>query len=406
MMTAGTSTTPSAGSSGVRRSFLKAFFTALFCIFLNIIGSTLSQKLDSVIFLDLVGTAIGTFIYGPIFGIFVGLSTNLLGEFIFGWDFYALFSVIQIACALIWGLTPRLFRGRNCSYPFRDHGDYKFSAYAHKAISISILALLSNFVASLYTGFIVWNFSDQIMCGSAQFSMIPAGSRSICSMSALIFGDGNFTFDYVALKVSLSAFLLRAADHFIAISIAVLIISHNLPRRRYKLEGEFGRVLITLRRGFGIAILITCALLLGARYIDMFVNSGFNTDAILIDLAILVTVAVIIGVIFYIQNWRFVRHYHNGIDAFIMQESEDSTSVERSFEDILKLVVLVAGLAHFWILSSCGKLEFQSGIVPICDAADTGQFQYSGIVGLAFSITVIRYLFLSASRLFQGSLRS
>jgi energy-coupling factor transport system substrate-specific component len=102
--------------------FSRAVFIIAVCVALNLIGVLISRELESILFLDLVGTAIASLIYGPIHGALVGFISNGIGEYL-GFKYYFLFALVQAISAAAWGIIPRLSKGYLCTDFFNDRGD-------------------------------------------------------------------------------------------------------------------------------------------------------------------------------------------------------------------------------------------------------------------------------------------
>lgn len=86
-----------------------ALLLCLGCVAINLFGRWLVDVLDIPLYLDMVGTAVTAIILGPWWGAGVGLSTNLLGVGISGYDSIP-FAVVNVAGALVWGYGVRRFR--------------------------------------------------------------------------------------------------------------------------------------------------------------------------------------------------------------------------------------------------------------------------------------------------------
>jgi|TARA_Y100000815_G_C13303859_1_gene485675 energy-coupling factor transport system substrate-specific component len=86
-----------------------ALLLCLGCVAVNLFGRWLVDVLDIPLYLDMVGTAVAAIILGPWWGAGVGLSTNLLGVGISGYDSIP-FAIVNVAGALVWGYGVRRFR--------------------------------------------------------------------------------------------------------------------------------------------------------------------------------------------------------------------------------------------------------------------------------------------------------
>ncbi len=86
-----------------------ALLLCLGCLAINLFGRWLVDVLEIPLYLDMVGTAVTAIILGPWWGAGVGLSSNLLGVGISGYDSIP-FAVVNVAGALVWGYGVRRFR--------------------------------------------------------------------------------------------------------------------------------------------------------------------------------------------------------------------------------------------------------------------------------------------------------
>ncbi|KTR82250.1 hypothetical protein NS220_19055, partial [Microbacterium testaceum] len=82
--------------------------TILGCLVLNLAGLVVVQELHLPIYLDMAGTAVTAIVFGPWYGVAVGMMTNLLG-FVVGAPGAAPFALVNVAGALVWGYGIRRF---------------------------------------------------------------------------------------------------------------------------------------------------------------------------------------------------------------------------------------------------------------------------------------------------------
>ncbi|WZH35329.1 MAG: hypothetical protein PIR02_11120 [Microbacterium enclense] len=82
--------------------------TILGCLLLNFAGLVLVQHLHLPLYLDMAGTAVAAIVFGPWYGVAVGLATNLLG-FAVGAPGAAPFALVNAVGALVWGYGVRRF---------------------------------------------------------------------------------------------------------------------------------------------------------------------------------------------------------------------------------------------------------------------------------------------------------
>lgn len=79
------------------------------CLLLNLLGRTLIDFVQLPLYLDMVGTAVAAVVAGPWWGVGVGVTTNLLGVPLSGWE-SAPFALVNVAGALVWGYGVRRYR--------------------------------------------------------------------------------------------------------------------------------------------------------------------------------------------------------------------------------------------------------------------------------------------------------
>jgi len=82
--------------------------TILGCLVLNLLGLVVVQQLHLPLYLDMAGTAVVAIVFGPWYGVAVGLMTNLLG-FVVGVPGAAPFALVNVVGALVWGYGVRRF---------------------------------------------------------------------------------------------------------------------------------------------------------------------------------------------------------------------------------------------------------------------------------------------------------
>lgn len=72
------------------------------CVGVNLFGNAVTDKFHWLIWLDMAGTAVASFVFGPWHGALVGLLTNGLGTLAGNWTNFP-FALVNIAGALVWG---------------------------------------------------------------------------------------------------------------------------------------------------------------------------------------------------------------------------------------------------------------------------------------------------------------
>ncbi|MDJ1114137.1 ECF transporter S component [Microbacterium sp. LX3-4] len=75
-------------------------------VFMNLFGSAVASKLQLPLFLDMAGTALAAFVFGPWHGVAVAIATNALNTVISSPETIA-FALVNVAGALVWGYGMR-----------------------------------------------------------------------------------------------------------------------------------------------------------------------------------------------------------------------------------------------------------------------------------------------------------
>lgn len=370
----------------------KALLVVVCCVALNLLGVALSRRLDNILFLDLTGTAIASLIYGPIHGALVGFISNGIGEML-GIKYYFLFAFVQATSAAVWGITPRLLQGKGCTDFFNDGVADPTYRYPRLFCGFIWVSLVSHVLACLAIAFLMVIYGRDLSCEVAAASAQSPG-KVLCDFADALFSGDRDGFPAFA-RIASAKFLLGWPDQLIALSMGVLLVANLLPGRRYKMDSPFGRTLVTQRRSGAVLFTIAFVVLSLYRVYFAYYHVGPDT-AVLFDLfAFFVYTNVILAVIVF-TNYEFDR-YVTHIQAHIYPAI--NADLERAYEDCLKLGAVLAVIIFVAVKLNCTTTACaQLGLLvnPIF-----GDNKITGLVGVVFVITFIRYLSLITARSFR-----
>lgn len=95
---------------GVAGSLIRTLLFIAFGIILNLVGYFFATQTSAPIYFDTTGTALTSLVFGPFPGAVTGVLSNVIGEYGFGAENYAAYSLVQVFLAMVWGMLPRLSR--------------------------------------------------------------------------------------------------------------------------------------------------------------------------------------------------------------------------------------------------------------------------------------------------------
>lgn len=368
-------------------------------VIINMLGGFITRSVDSIIFIDLIGTAILSFMYGPIYGAVTGLISNLASEYLLGLDLFFTFALVQVFCALVWGAVPRVLDGRWYLDVFRPDkkqlNSSKGYGYKELIMSVMFLSLLSHSMASVVVGVLVHLNAGEIKCGFEEFEAVHKGAINICQMSSLLFGETGYKFDGIWYKVAAGAFILRWADHLIAVSVALIVISSFFPEKRFKMVSVMGSISVVQKPFHGKIFLLICIMMLAYRISHIWDN--YDTTEIYVE--IFMNIVFVIGLILF---WMKKKLDMMGCEKFEIKESiymERNANVEKVFDDLLKVSVVIAVCSFLYINNECSQVKINNEL-KLCDAEISDE-HLRGIMGITFLIAAIRYITLIIVRSFH-----
>jgi hypothetical protein len=358
----------------------------LLCVALNLAGAYVCRTANSILFLDLVGTALASLIYGPIHGALVGLLTNGIAEF--GQRHYFLFAVVQVVAAGTWGLAPRLLKGAWCIDFFmddlNDDGTRQHQyGYAKLIWGLIWLSLLSHLLASLTIAFLMLIEPTLSCVELARSQDANSPNLALCQTARLIFAEDGFSFAHPLWELAVAKAVLAWPDHLIALAFAVLMVPSFLPDRRHKMTGPFDYTPGTWK-----VILITALAFVGLSLIRVY--RGFHSElATITDLLpwflytlVLLTTLLLASGKYEMLEQDLRQHVYTRINP----------DLEHAFEDALRLGVVYSTVIFVVINSLCGSEACQ----PFYPSTLRDKFE--GALGVIFLITFFRYISLILAR--------
>jgi hypothetical protein len=341
-----------------------------------------------------MGTAVASLIYGPLHGALVGFLSNFICDYFLGLQYYALFSIVQAVSAGAWGITPRLLKGSlgtdffNDGAKTSDTGTRKYE-YPHLFFGLMWVSFLSNILATLTVSCVIAAHERHLACNSILMSggvVLNKPNSMLCDATKLLFSEPSYDFKSAFLELSATKILLGWPDHLIALSVAVLLVAYLLPTRRYKMAGMFGLTLVTQRRETAIYFLVAFMLitLLSIGY------SSFTSgeEGLFWDILSVTVYTNIMLVLVSSSRYSFDTFNDDYMKHLFL---DVNPTLERAYEDSLKLITVISVINFWFIKSSCvGSNCTMLGSLSNVNGGD----KITGFLGLVFIITFIRYLSL------------
>jgi hypothetical protein len=373
--------------------FSRAVFIIAVCVALNLVGVLISREVESILFLDLVGTAIASLIYGPIHGALVGFISNGIGEYL-GFKYYFLFALVQAISAAAWGIIPRLSKGYFCTDFFNDGRDKAEIKYDYPRLFWGLIwvSFVSNVLASLTIAFLMSAYNQYLSCEAAVVIAreVPNFPGIIlCDAARLLFSEPGYHLKHPFWEIAVAKAALGWPDHLVALSVAVLVVAYLLPGRRYMMTGMFGQTFVTQRRGLATAFAIIFVVL--SLYRIWFAFGLGEGTGVVWDLFVLVAYTNVMLLVFIYSPYEFDAFQQNYTQHIFDGVNND---LERAYEDSLKLVTVLSVIIFWFIKSHCLTDECTTSSLFNRSGGD----KITGFLGVVFVITFIRYLSLITAR--------
>ena len=384
-------------SAELRKSFFRCVSIIAICVALNCVGGYFSRKVGSILFLDLIGTAIASLTYGPVHGALVGYLSNAINEY-FGIQFYFLFAPVHAASAAAWGILPRLLRGRYCSDFFND-GKEAMAAngppygYAHLLFGFLWVSFVSNLLASAAIAFTLTIYPNDLSCAAAikTASTTTDPEMVLCEAARQLFSATDYNFEWPFLKITLAKALFGWPDHLIALAVAVLLVATTLKGRRYRMGGVFGLTLVTQRQQLAI---VFAAIFVGlSLYQISFAQHRGGDSAAFWQLFMLAAYTNLLLLLFLNSRYEFDAFKPDYDDHMEKYEFPGiNPDLERAFEDGLKLMTMFSILL-VWILNQ--RCPAGGACKP---SSDLFRDRVTGFLGVVVIIAFVGYVSLVVAR--------
>lgn len=375
MATAGAAVSGPARPDRPMLSVVRGLVVIAFCVGLNFAGIEATRKLDSLLFLDLVGTALASLVYGPIIGILVGFLTNGIAELFGNQEHYFLFAIVQAVSALFWGAAPRILHGRALTDFFNDDADQRHSYdYSHLFWGIIWFSLASHLLASFTIG-VLMHFDPSLSC-----SKLAEGDpdRVLCNVDATMFGAPGNDATYGIWQLTLAKALLGWPDHLLAVSFAVLMAAHLLPKRRYKMNMAFDS---------DVAIQNWIVKIVSILLFGLFVFEVAQGLAKPLQNS-LPWIVYIVGLFLALLLPGRVLSF--AVGATKECYAKINPDLEHAFEDSLRLGMVLSVIVYYVVSGICGQ-----GCTIFGSVQDD---KVTGVVGVAFIIITFRYVSIIIAR--------
>jgi len=368
-------------------SVVRGLVVIAFCVALNFAGIEATRKLDSLLFLDLVGTAIASLVYGPILGILVGFLTNAIAELFAHQPHYFLFAIVQAISALFWGLIPRLAKGAALTNFLNDdlddqkHPKHEYD-YSHLFWGLILFSFVSHLLASLTIG-VLMHFDQSLFCSVLTDPNLPAGQapdpdKVLCDLDDAIFGALNGNATYPIWQLATAKALIGWPDHLLALSFAVLMVAHFLPKRRYKMQGPCGSEMTEQTTMVRIVFFVLVGLLV------LRLLQG-------LDQPVLKFLPWIVYLVVPASVWLLPKKAKL-LAVAVPNERYGAINrdLEHAFEDSLRLGMVLSVIIYVIVSGNC------SGECKVFGSVQNDKV--TGAVGVAFIIIMFRYLSIIIAR--------
>ncbi|MBO9714005.1 hypothetical protein [Sphingomonas sp.] len=206
---------------------------------INMLGLALTQWLSwSLLFFDMIGTAVASLLGGAVAGMLVALASGALGSLLAHDPTYLVYGYVNIIGALVWAVLPRTGRPIFGCYVF-NLGDG--ATYRRAFFNIMVLGI----VAGLATSLAAWTITVFVLPASGDnlsFGANTAAGTNNRVLTAALIGITHADTGIVQkMVILLSSSITNIPDKIIATASAVLIIIS------YKTLPNYKRQKITIR---------------------------------------------------------------------------------------------------------------------------------------------------------------
>lgn len=379
----------------------------IICTFLNLIGLFGTEEIGwSILFFDMVGTAVASLLSGATAGILVAVLTGWIGSRALGHPQYFLFSMVNIGGALLWAVVPRMGRASfggelfNPSFP---------AAYRRGMLNIVILGFAVGVCCSILA-FVIQTYviplssvlhgaaPNTVGAGTATARNINFITRSI--ITSIGTGDGTSS----EISSLISSVISNVPDKIIATVTAVILIfsfgtlpNYQAQKKAMREDYNFRNSrLIDNRPFFGILLATSIAIILERTYV---VTQNMHS------LGMMALLSMVIGV-FCVADLPYLRsidrraansHRDSALFFFDIPDNFDLRKQKDIFEDMLKMMVVIVSGISFLIASQLesGKCV---GVETVEALISCGSLYRLAVINVVI-LTGFRYSFIMLIRM-------
>jgi hypothetical protein len=389
--------------------FLSTILFVIIGIILNLGFYEITSRIGSLLYLDMIGTAMVSLAYGPFHGALCGiLSAFIGGTWVFQTD-YSAFALVHVVGATIWGVLPRLLRGRLCSDIFNPG-----YTYSQQFIGMLWIGAFSGLMCGIVAKLVSFGFAlpqeaiPADLMGDNRHEALHAFTLEI--VNKLIHCEGIcdtpewlFFAMYQAISIP---------DKIVIFATGVILISYLKPKHRVKMNGFFGHVIVTSMYGrfFVLAYILSIIPYFGI-ILDLLQEPIHREQVLFLILTAIIWLLPFLVIIF--------RVFEKDLKYFDSTEHRDreiyhrpQENLEKAFEDVVKLITVTYAIIYVYLLSSSAPaiseisavIEDSSGVLHNILAMPQNPMindTFGGAVGLLAVLTFHRYIALIIVRVFQ-----
>ncbi|MEP9358428.1 hypothetical protein [Sphingomonas sp. KR3-1] len=335
---------------GVRFSLL-----ALAAVGINMLGLALTQWLGwSLLFFDMIGTAVASLLGGAAVGLVVALISSVLGSLSIHDPTYLVYGYVNIVGALAWSVLPRTGRGYLGCYVFNIG---KGATYRRAFSNIVLLGTATGFATSIAA----WVITTFILHGHI---VVAYGAATATGANNAVLTENLIAITHASdglakhFIVLLASMITNIPDKIISTASAVILIISYRTLPNYREQKRIIRENVSLPDakivGNRYILLMTCfGQIFLFSYFVWIITKDEEKAGLMLSFSIIVAVLVIMD-----------RIYFRSIDRTHETDLEDSGAFynvpddfhmghhKAVFEDILKLMAIAVSGTSFLIAMS------------------------------------------------------
>lgn len=377
---------------------------------LNVIGLLATQVVGwSIFFFDMAGTAFASLLGGAVAGLLVAILTGSAGGLLVSPQYY-IFSVVNIAGALAWAILPRLGR------PGIGAGLFDPFSYRRGMINIVLVGLIVGCICSVVAFVVhahVLNLTDAIdpanSAKSGLSGITDAGtntSRNIVTVireTSEMLVNSSLPGEAIIAAITIA---INVADKIIATVTAVtlIVMFGNLPK--FSEQKKFIRKRSDLvnskfidHRAFLLALFV---IQVGSiTYVTWQATHNITSLALIAGFSLAIFCVVIFADPSYLRSLdrevaigqaNYNRLFYN------LPFTYELKSPREVFEDLLKIIVVIASAVGFFIASFAHAPSFCTS-ENMKSFADCGALYQLAVVNILI-LTGYRYVLVLLMRMF------